>query len=143
MPHQQKYKITDYQLINSLKSIFRIPPNSNVAGEYLEYLGDNYMGSLPFNLAELRVMYPKIQVVNEVLFTKKSSVLLDWLDDTPDSTLLVCDGLLKARDALYVVKFGNQDDLVSWFSNMESKINIMVGSYGEEVIVAAPLAAFV
>jgi hypothetical protein len=137
-------KVSDYHLMNALGSLFRIKPDGvSDAPSMVELIHNSEADHmLPFNLSEVRLVWEKMQVVGEVLFTKKRSPILNYLDETPDTTLIITDPMLSGKDALYAVRLGTPDTVSRWINCM-NKHNLLVGGIDDFFIVAAPLKSFV
>lgn len=97
----------------------------------------------PFLLRNVRVVYDRVQVLSEVMLTKKKSFLLDMLHETPDQKLLVTDPNLSGKNSLFFCWLLDHPDEVGEIVRRLRRPSIMLNTYNEDTFVAVPITAYI
>lgn len=112
--------------------------------DYIEQLGEAPEVELPWEASSIAPVYERLKVLNQVMFPKRSSAILDHLDDAgEENVILVADDVLTGSDMLWLVSYAFHRDQIERAMNCMTVARFIVGNYQGVEILAAPMSAFV
>lgn len=130
--------------MQSLKKLFRLSLRSNAGlSECAEHIDQSPDIDLPFLMTDVRTVYERFKVLTQVIKPVRSSLLVDFLAETPGDPVLFTDASLSGSDALFVGWLAyDLDRLVEQLMKKMTVPSIFVGTGHGDVVVLVPMSAY-
>lgn len=134
--------ISELQMIGFIKNALKIPRTANTFREVMADLDEcPEIIAPPFHLAGVRWVPERLAVLREVLNPRRSR-LISYLEETPDSVLLVSDVVESGGASLhFVTSTDSTNKVLTWMSSM-APVRIVVNEFDSRLIMTAPFSVF-